>query len=131
MIVDSSAIIAMLLEEEDAPGFHALLANSQKAAISTGNVLELHIVAKTRMIPSEAMDTVLARYGVEIVPFSYIQLRLAIEAHNKYGKGRHPAGLNFGDCFAYALAKERDMPLLCKGEDFRKTDIAIARLPGA
>lgn len=131
MIVDSSAVLAMLLEEEEAPAFHTLLAHTENTAISTGNVLELHIVARARAIPTEAVDTLLSRYRVEIAPFSEVQLRLAIEAHGKYGKGRHAAALNFGDCFAYALAKERGAPLLCKGGDFAKTDMDILPACGA
>jgi ribonuclease VapC len=72
------------------------------------------------------LDLFLAEAGVEIVPVTAAQARLAREAHRRFGKGNHPANLNFGDCFAYALAKERDLPLLFKGEDFTRTDLRPA-----
>lgn len=126
MIVDSSAIMAILLQEAEAEAFAWLLEKTDIVFISACNVLELHIVCQSRGVPGDAVDTILERFGVNVLPFTLTHLTLAVIAHRQYGKGNHDARLNFGDCFAYALAKETGYPLLYKGVDFAKTDIASA-----
>jgi ribonuclease VapC len=101
------------------------LANDPVLLLSAATLVETSIVASTRL-GDEIVDTLeifLAALNVEIVPFTAPQATLARRAYQRYGKGRHPAGLNFGDCFAYALAHDRDEPLLFKGDDFARTDI--------
>ena len=126
--VDSSAIIAALYFEDDESRVRAALKATDRAIVSTANVLELQIVvagsrSKTGWTDVEAL---LALYSIEMRPFDERHLRIAREAAVRYGKGRHRAALNFGDCFAYALAKSEDIPLLCTGTDFAATDVAIA-----
>ena len=130
IVVDTSAAVAILWDEPQAPRLRAVLeANwSSGALISTGNLLELQLVlagARSRTGWSDA-DALFAKYRIAAHPFDERQLRVAREAAVKFGKGRHKAGLNFGDCFAYALAKVEDVPLLCTGKDFAATDVAIA-----
>jgi ribonuclease VapC len=127
IVVDSSAVIAILYREPDAARLRAALANANGAAVSTGTLLELQlVVAGTRARSGWAqVEALLELYGVATRPFDERQLRLAREAALRYGKGRHKAALNFGDCFAYALAKSEDAPLLCTGNDFKQTDIEL------
>lgn len=125
--VDTSAIMAILLAEDDAAGVRAKLGAAREAVISTANLLELQIVIAGERVNrgwNEA-EIVLNSYNIAIRPFDELQLRIAREAAVKYGKGRHKAGLNFGDCFAYALAKVERLPLLCTGNDFTHTDVKI------
>ncbi len=126
--VDTSAMMAMIKVEPDARRMHDALEAADGALISTANLLELQIVlASQRMLaPWSEVEIVLRWYGIEIHPFDETQSRIAREASLKFGKGRHKAALNFGDCFAYALAKSEGIPLLCKGDDFKLTDIALA-----
>jgi ribonuclease VapC len=125
--VDSSAILAALYAEPEEQRVRAALKTADGVVISTGNVLELQLVvagsrSKTGWADVEAL---LAQYRVEARPFDERQLNLAREAAVRYGRGRHKARLNFGDCFAYALAKAEDIPLLCTGTDFAATDVAV------
>ncbi len=126
--VDTSAIMAILLAEDDAAGVRAKLTVAGNAAISTANLLELQIVIAGERVNKgwDEAEIVLTNYNIAIRPFDERQLRIAREAALKYGKGRHKAGLNFGDCFAYALAKAEGVPLLCTGSDFAHTDVKIA-----
>ena len=96
--------------------------------LSAANWLELAIVIDGRKGPQwlPELDAFLEGLDVITVPASLGQVRIAREAYRRFGKGNHPAGLNFGDCFAYALAKERDLPLLFKGDDFARTDLRPA-----
>ena len=91
-------------------------------------LLEIAIVIDNRDSPEQMvdLDLFLAEAAVEVVPVTAGQARIARDAYRPFGKGNHPAGLNFGDCFAYALAKERDLPLLFKGEDFARSDVRPA-----
>jgi len=128
MVVDTSALVSMLIGEPDGPNFARLLRDSPKKRISAANYVELRIVMLRRtggLDPALASD-IIERAGIEVVPVSRRQADLAAEAYRTYGKGRHRAALNFGDCFAYALAKQRDAPLLYKGTDFAATDITRA-----
>lgn len=126
MIVDASAILAILFEEPDGDAMEdALLAPRQRHAMSPVNYLEAAIrvddLQGTRK--GEELDNLLADFGIEIVPVTREQALLARDAYKSFGKGNHPARLNLGDCFAYALSKARNEALLFKGEDFSKTDV--------
>lgn len=133
MVVDTSALIAILLNESDADILSATLAASFPRIISTVSVLEASIVMESKK--GEAglalLDELLTAAQFEIAPFDDAQQRIAREAYRRYGKGRHPAGLNFGDCCAYALTHTRNDTLLFKGNDFAQTDIAPTPLTPA
>jgi ribonuclease VapC len=123
--VDTSAIMAILYEEPHAARMRAGLERTDGALISAGNVLEMQIVisgnqSRTGWNHAEAL---LAKYNIVTHPFDARQLAIAREASIRFGKGRHKAGLNFGDCFAYALAKSEGIALLCTGNDFAETDV--------
>jgi ribonuclease VapC len=127
MIIDTSAIIAVVNGEDDAPLFETALANAPAARISAANWLEAAIVADARFgALADRFDALIADAAIEIVPVTATHAALARAAWRRYGKGNHPAGLTFGDCFAYALAAERGEPLLFKGNDFARTDVARA-----
>jgi ribonuclease VapC len=126
LAVDSSAILAVLFREPEADPVIAALTGATAAIISTGNVLELQLVvsdsrSKTDWGPVEAL---LELHRVEASPFNDRQLAFARDAAVRYGKGW--PRLNFGDCFAYALAKSENISLLCTGSDFAATDVAVA-----
>ena len=129
MVIDSSALIALLLGEPETDAFVAAIAASSNRSISAPTYLETAIVMHARSGPQaqEKLDRLLSELSAEIVPFTYEHALLALAAYRRYGKGSgHPAGLNFGDCFTYALAKLRDEPVLFKGNDFSHTDLQIA-----
>jgi ribonuclease VapC len=129
VIVDSSALIAILRTEAEADDFSRLIVRDRSAAISAGNLLEASIVADRSTDPrsSREFDRILAELDVRVEPVTAEQARIAREAYRDFGKGSgHPAGLNFGDCFAYALAKDRNEALLYKGDDFGHTDVISA-----
>jgi len=129
VIVDSSALIAILNEEPLAPiCFEALLA-SPVIRMSAANLLEAAIAMDRHPSPilDPALDDLIARLGIAIEPVTLSQIVIARDAHRRFGRGTgHPARLNFGDCFAYALAKEFNEPLLFIGQDFIHTDIRQA-----
>lgn len=125
MVVDTSALIAILLQEEDAQTYADAIAAAATAALSAAPYVELAIVSLSRGVRGRAeLESTLADAAIDIVPVTLDQARLAAGAYERYGKGRHAAALNFGDCFAYALAKSRGEPLLFKGTDFRLTDVS-------
>lgn len=128
MIVDSSALVAILLEEPEGRLFDVAIAESADCLMPATSFLEASVVLLTRKGQDglRDLDLLIARFGIRIVAFTESQARLARTAFELYGKGRHPAELNFGDCMSYALAKETGEELLCKGTDFAQTDIAIA-----
>jgi ribonuclease VapC len=126
--VDSSALMAILLAEPEAQTIADLLARTDTLRMSAATYVEVIHVCDRR-IGSEAVavaDRLIDRARIEIVPFTLEQAQWARHARLTYGVGRHPAGLNFGDCFAYALAKSTGEPLLFKGNDFSKTDVTSA-----
>ena len=125
MIIDTSALIAILRQEEEGARFTDVLLQSADNRISAGTLLEAQLIAAGYNGLDELV-ALLEEIDVEIVPFDARQAELAFEAFQRFGKGRHPAGLNFGDCFAYALARTLDEPLLFKGNDFSQTDIEPA-----
>jgi len=128
MIVDTSALVAVLFGEPEADAFTRLIHDADRCLISAGTFLELSIVVERQTGPEVARqcDMFFRRAGIIIEPFTVEQAHIARQAFHDFGKGRHPAGLNFGDCFAYALAKITGEPLLFKGKNFKKTDIASA-----
>ena len=129
MIVDSSALIAILKEEPESDRFMTTMANADVLEMSAATYLEAGIVADGNNNPllSARLDDVIETFAIAIAPVTEAQARRARTAYREFGKGAgHPAGLNFGDCFSYALAMEQGQPLLFKGEDFCQTDVGIA-----
>lgn len=128
MILDTSALIAIFFEEPEADLFSQLIQAADRCAISAANFVELSMVLEAEVGDGaiRQCDMFLRRADIVIEPFTAEQALLARQAFHDFGKGRHPAKLNFGDCFAYALAKVTGEPLLFKGDDFRKTDVTPA-----
>jgi ribonuclease VapC len=129
MVIDTSALIALLLGEPETAKFVAGIAATSRRLLSASSYVETAIVIMARLGPRgrDALDRLIARLGIEIVPFTQEQAALAVTAYRRYGKGSgHPARLNFGDCFSYALAKFYDEPILFKGDDFTHSDLAVA-----
>jgi ribonuclease VapC len=125
MVIDTSALIAVLTAEPDADEYEDAIGRDPKRLMSVASILETAIVLESRYGeegPRE-LDVLLQRLPVEAVPVDCDQLEWARYACRAYGKGRHPAALNFGDCFSYALAKLTGERLLYKGADFTRTDI--------
>lgn len=127
MIVDSSALLAVLFDESDSEQYEQLIANSP-CLLSVVNALESTIVVESRggRDAGDLFDAFLKASGITLVPVTEEQFAEARTAWRRFGKGRHPAALNFGDCFAYSLAKTSGEPLLFKGSDFSRTDIESA-----
>ena len=128
IVIDSSAIIAILKNETEAAPFTEAVGRAERCFLSAVNYLEVCLVLLGRG-PKAALaylDPWIERAGIEVVAFDAPLATVAREASLRFGRGRHPAGLNLGDCAAYALAKSRDLPLLFKGADFPKTDIVPA-----
>ncbi|MCG5234927.1 type II toxin-antitoxin system VapC family toxin [Xanthobacter oligotrophicus] len=124
--IDTSVLIATFTNEPDADLYRPILAGAP-CLIGAPTLLETHLVLRGRSYPYalEALDLWLEEGDVTVMPHDLLQLRLAREAFDRFGKGRHPAGLNFGDCMAYAVAKAHDVPLLFKGDDFSRTDVRV------
>lgn len=130
MVIDSSALIALLLDEAETVGFVAAISAASTRVVSAPTYVEtaIVIVARLGLEAKEQLDRLLSELAVEVVPFTREQAAVAVLAYRQYGKGGgRGAGLNFGDCFTYALAKSRDEPVLFKGNDFARTDLRIAR----
>lgn len=125
MIIDTSALLAVLYQEEDAVYFAEAIAATPVCRMSAANFLEaaINIDVFGDAEASRQLDVFIRRAGIEVSAVTHQQAQIARQAYLDFGKGRHPAGLNFGDCFAYALVKETGEPLLFKGNDFGKTDI--------
>jgi ribonuclease VapC len=129
MILDASAVIAILLDEPGFERYAAAIAKMRPVRVSAAGYLEAAIVVDGKRNPrlSRRLDDLIADSRTTIEPVTEKQARIAREAYRDYGKGSgHPAGLNFGDCFAYALARDLGEPLLYKGTDFAHTDIKSA-----
>ena len=127
MILDSSAIVAIATEE---PGCLELLEKLDQAdtlAVGAPTLVETAIVLRSRLTvePRAFLERFLTDWNVSVVPFGEDHWKMAVDAHARFGRGHHEAALNFGDCLSYATAKLADMPLLCTGGDFSKTDLAI------
>lgn len=125
IVVDTSALMAILLQEPDAARCIAVLESHTEVAISAGTLAEALIVAGRRHVGAE-MGTLVEGLGFEVVAVSAARSARVADAYARWGKGVHAAGLNFGDCFAYALAQEFGSPLLYVGADFSGTDILAA-----
>jgi ribonuclease VapC len=134
IVVDTSAVIAILLDEPERVAFRTTIMNAPAAIMSSATMIEARMVAYGRggQVLLTKFDSVIEALAIEIVPLGLAEIDAAHTAFVAYGKGSgHPAQLNFGDLFSYALAKSRGIPLLFKGDDFAQTDIAsIATLTG-
>lgn len=128
MIIDASALLAVLFDEPDADIFNRAISDSlDELAISPINYVEAAIRADKRgKETAAALDEIMTVGAIKFAEVTRDQTLLAREAYQQFGKGNHPARLNLGDCFAYALSKARSEPLLFKGDDFRKTDVEAA-----
>ncbi len=128
MVLDTSAIVAILLGEPDADRFATAIAGASVRLLSAVNRVELSLVIEGRKGEAgrRALEAFLAEAGIVVADVGAEQSALAIEAFRRFGRGRHPAGLNIGDCFAYALARATDEPLLFKADDFARTDVTAA-----
>ena len=125
MVLDTSALIALLLGEREAPSFRTALEAEVVRMVSAANLLETAMVIETRLGDQggRELDLLVQVAELEVVPVDSAQVAVARRAFRRFGKGRHPAALNFGDCFAYALAVTTGEPLLFKGSDFAATDV--------
>ena len=128
MILDTSAIAAVLFAEEEEDRLLDAMVSAPRLRISAATLVETTMVIEGRGGPdmADVIDALLLRVGAEICPVTAETARIARDGWRRFGKGRHGARLNLGDCFAYALAKARGEPLLFKGEDFRLTDVEAA-----
>jgi len=120
--VDTSALMAIVLDEAESEPCMAAIEKADRLLISAGSVAEALIVAERRNVGAE-MGELIDGLGFEIVPVTAASARRIAAAYVRWGKGAHPAALNFGDCFAYVVAAENDCPLLHVGEDFGRTDL--------
>ena len=128
MIVDASAVIAILRDEPEAESFARAMQAADTLKMSTATALEVYLVERAER--ADRVAAFLSATGVELVPFDGIHLNAAREALTRFGRGsRHPARLNYGDCMSYALAKVTGEPLLFKGDDFTHTDVEAAWTP--
>jgi ribonuclease VapC len=125
MVIDTSALLAILLDEEERRYFNEAIEAAGSRVISVASFVEVSIVIESRFGAEglQVLDLFLDRAGIELAAVDSEQGKLARRAFSRFGKGRHSAGLNFGDCFSYALAVSRGEPLLYKGGDFSQTDV--------
>jgi len=130
MVIDTSALLAILEDEPERHAFNAALAGAPVRRLSAANYVEACIVIQARRGAAavDHLTALIARAGIEIVAVDGEQAVAAADAYRRFGKGQHTAGLNYGDLFAYALARTTGEPLLFKGEDFARTDVLPARL---
>lgn len=135
MVIDTSALLAILQNEPERRIFNEAIEASEVRSFSTASYVETSIVLESRYGAEGVrdLDHLIARAQITLEPVDAGQALLARDAFRKYGKGRHPAGLNFGDCFSYALSRSLDRPLLFKGSDFPRTDVEChkATRPGS
>ncbi|MDJ0872038.1 MAG: type II toxin-antitoxin system VapC family toxin [Gammaproteobacteria bacterium] len=125
MVIDTSALLAILQDEPERRVFNEAVEAADTRSVSVASFVEVSIVIESRYGPDGVrdFDLLLSKAEIQLVPVDSEQAFLARQAFRQYGKGRHAAGLNFGDCFSYALAKSLGEPLLFKGEDFARTDL--------
>ncbi len=127
MVIDTSAILAILQREPERRAFLEAIEAADAARLSVANLVETSLVIESRYGSDGVrdLDRFISRAGIEIISVDREQGQLARSAFSRFGKGRHRAGLNFGDCFAYAAAMSLGEPLLCKGDDFTRTDVPV------
>lgn len=127
MVIDTSALAAIFFREPERQTFVDTVLADVRPLVSAATILETGMVVEGRQgeAAGREFDLFVVRAALHIVPFDAEQAEIARSAWRKYGKGRHPAGLNFGDCFSYALAKSTGEPLLAKGTDFASTDVVL------
>lgn len=127
MILDTSALLAILLREPEAEGFAARIERASIVRMSVASYLEaaMFVNRKGDEVRSAILDAFLDEFAIRLEPITLAQAALARQAYQSFGKGRHRAALNFGDCFTYALAKAYREPILFKGDDFSRTDIGL------
>lgn len=123
LVVDPSAFVAIVQREPEADAFAAKIRSHSTRVMSAAGYLECAMVASRWRNGREDLDAWLTRESIDVVEIDHTLARAAADAFERYDKGRHPAGLNFGDCFSYALAQARSAPLLFKGDDFVRTDV--------
>jgi ribonuclease VapC len=128
IVVDSSALLAIYFDEPEKASFAQAIASAYSPRIGAPNFVEASMVAEARYgeVGCRELDRIIATLGLEIAPFDATHIQAAREAFRRYGRGRHRAALNFGDCCAYSLSQTLDMPLLFKGNDFALTDLKRA-----
>jgi ribonuclease VapC len=131
MVIDTSAVIAVLTDEPERRQFVEAIESAEVRFMSTASYVETAIVIEARHGAEGVrdLDRLIERAEVELMALDVRQAKLAAEAFRRYGNGRHPAGLNYGDCFSYALAMALDEPLLFKGNDFSQTDVGVVISP--
>lgn len=127
MVIDTSALVAILQNEPERRRFNEAIEAAASRVLSVATYVEISIVMESRFGAEGVrdLDLLLEKAEVRLVAVDVEQGRIAREAFRRFGKGRHPAGLNFGDCHSYALAMRLDEPLLFKGNDFSQTDVAL------
>jgi ribonuclease VapC len=125
IVLDTSALVALLLGEPEAPRLSQRIAEEDVLLMSAGTVVEALILSGQRGF-RPSLEALLTDLGVEVVPLMASDVGRVGDAYTRWGRGNHPAGLNFGDCFAYSLAHSRQCPLLFVGNDFSRTDIEAA-----
>ncbi len=130
MVLDTSAVVALLLQQAEASALHGALVDHSPSGMGAPTLVEAAIVLQARLGATglAALRSFLIEYDVHALPFGDEHWRLAAQAFGRYGKGRHPAGLNYGDCLTYAVAKLAARPLLCVGGDFAHTDLELVKL---
>jgi ribonuclease VapC len=124
MVIETSALIAVIAGEPEAETFLEAITEAPSASLSAASYVEAGIVLERFPADAAILDDLLIELDIDIVAVTATQARLARDAFRDFGKGRHPAALNYGDCFSYALAKAVGEPLLFKGDDFARTDLA-------
>jgi ribonuclease VapC len=129
MVVDTSALLAILQDEPERRSLNEAFESADSRLLSVATLVETSIIIESRYGAEglRDLDLLIERAGIELVPVDVEQARAARAAYSRFGKGRHPAVLNFGDCFAYALARVLGEPLLFKGDDFSRTDLMPPR----
>jgi ribonuclease VapC len=125
MVIDTSALVAILQNEPERRQFNEAIEAAEVRSMSTASFVETSIILESRFGADGVrdLDLFIGKAQIALAPVDADHAHLARDGFRKYGKGRHPAGLNYGDCFSYALARSQDEPLLFKGKDFSKTDV--------
>ena len=128
MVIDTSAIVAILQNEPERRTFNEAIESAASCSLSAASFVEASMILESRYGSDgiRSLDLLISKASVELAVVDSDQALIARDAFRRFGKGRHPASLNYGDCFSYALAKTLDAPLLFKGNDFSQTDIVAA-----